>query len=274
LRNAQLKLCRVRRYRLARYPSRHPASRARQAGSTCKRVLRAAAGPVTALGLGAGSGACAGGINLIGDEDATGDAADADTAPGDVTAGDADLCTDYTLTSPVAVGDCYVQYLLEAEGRAAIAAVVEEETATPTDPCERPTLHERLLTDQPFPGDSPATNDNIDLLAPAIDVELDPPCPGGYRPAVGLEFMTAEAGDDEDVSGNPAGLTDEEEEAYGALRERREAALTPLHATDYPYRVVEFVDGRTDDSDRARAEELLRAAVRTFLDELRRDGMI
>ena len=233
-----------------------------------ERVLRAAAGPAAALGIGAVGGACEGGINLVGDDnDAT-----------DATTDDSSLCTDYTVTSPVGIGDCYVQYLTEAEGRALLENVVREETARPSDPCEHPTLYERVTTDLPFSsGGEPGPDEvfgNIDLLAPATSVEWAPPCPGGYRPAVGFEFMTDEAGDDEDVTGIAEGLTDAEEASLGGLRERHEAAIAPLHATDYPYRVVEFMDGRIDDSDHTRAEDLLRAAVRTLLDDLRRDGMI
>jgi hypothetical protein len=134
------------------------------------------------------------------------------------------------------------------------------------------------MADQPFPsGGEPGPGDvlgRIDLLAPALDVEPAPPCPGGHRPAVGFEFMTEEARDDEDVTGDAEGLTDAEESVLRGLRERREAGIAPLHATDYPYRVLELMDGRLDDSDRRRAEDLVRAAVRALLDDLRRDGMI
>ena len=268
MRNGKLAVRKVRRYRVARYPSRCRESRARHAGAMRQRMLRAAAGPAAALGIGAVGGACESGLNLIGDED---DATD-------TTTDDESFCADYAVTSPVGVGDCYVRYLTEAEGRALIEDLIREETASPSDPCDRPTLHERLMTDQPFPsGGEPEPDDvvgRIDLLAPALDVEPAPPCPGGDRPAVGFEFMTDEAGDDEDVSGNAEGLTGAEEALLGLLRARREAGIAPIHATGYPYRVVEFVDGRLDDSDRARAENLLRAAVRTLLDDLRRDGMI
>ncbi|MDI7269537.1 MAG: hypothetical protein QME96_16230, partial [Myxococcota bacterium] len=224
------------------------------------------AGPAAALGIGAVGGACDGGFNLVGE--------DRDAA--DTTTDDTSICADYALTSPVPVGDCYVRYLTEAEGRALIGDLVREETANPSDPCEHPTLHERLMTDLPFPigaGSDDALG-RIDLLAPAISVEWAPPCLGGYRPAIGFEFMTDEARDDEDVTGNAEGLTDAEEAFLGALRERREAGIAPIHATDHPYGVLEYIDGRIDDSDRARAEDLLRATVRAMLDDLRRDGMI
>lgn len=253
---------RVRRYRVARYPSRWPGGRARRGGSPGRRALRAAAGPMAALGIGAGGGACVGGISLVGDE------ADA--------AADDSLCADYTHTSPIAVGDCYVRYLTEAEGRELIRDVAREETAFPSDPCERPTLDERLRVDVSFPGDADPDPPiaRIDLLAAAVDVEPTPSCPGDHRPAVGFEFLTDEAGDDEDLSGNGDGLSDAEEAFLGTLRARRAAGIAAIRATDHAYVVVETVDGRTDDSDRLRAEESLRETVRALLDDLRRDGMI
>ncbi|MBN1771116.1 MAG: hypothetical protein JXB32_07645 [Deltaproteobacteria bacterium] len=237
-------------------------------------MLRAAAGPAAALGLGA---ACNGGVNL------TGTGHDATDVPPDVAvedgADDVDLCTDYMHTTPAAVGACYVRYLTEAEGRAAIEAAVEETTATPTDPCESPTLHERLATDRTL--SLPATDGaggvtaTVDLFAPALPAaEETPPCPARARPAVGFEFLTDEAGDDEDVSDDAAGLTDAEEASLRTRRERHEAGIAVLRTRDYPYRFLELVGGGTDDYDRLRAEEDLRAAVRALIDDLRRDGML
>jgi hypothetical protein len=262
MRNGTLAVRRVGRYRGACYPSRRPESAARRGGSIGLRALRAAAAPAAAIGLGAAG--CDGGLVFTGDlSDAT-DAADPDHAV---------LCEDYTLTSPVAVGDCYVRYLTEAEGRALIEEVVRDDgtTARPA-PCPVPTLTERLLVDVPFPPGGAIAR--IDLLAPATSAEETPPCPGVDRPAVGFEFMTDEAGDDEDFSGNPEGLSDADEAHLATLRARREAAIAPFRASDYPYRVVRFIDDRIDDTDRFRAEDLLRDAVRGFLDDLRRDGMI
>jgi len=188
-----------------------------------------------------------------------------------------DLCTDYTLTTPVGIADCHVRYLTEAEGRAVIREVVHTETGSPTDPCAHPTLDERLTEDVPFRSRIAPPSfhvGTIDLLAPEISVEPSPPCPGGSRPTVGFEFMTEEAGDDEDLSGNPAGLTNADEAGLAELRALHEVGIAVLRATDYPYRLVELMDGRFDDTDRPRAEDLLRAAVRTLLADLRRDGMI
>ncbi len=263
--SAGLRVRKVRRYRAARYPARGIAGRSRRGGAVGGRLLRVAAGPAAALGIGVAGGACEGGVNLAGDEPDAADATDAG-------AGDADLCTDYTLTTPVGIADCYVRYLTEAEGRASIREVVRMETGTPADPCARPTLDERIAEDLPFRGGR--DEGLIDLLAPEISVEPAPPCPGAVRPTVGFEFMTEEAGDDEDVSGDPAGLSDADEAWLAELRARHEAGVAVLRATDYPYRFVELMDGRFDDTDRARAEELLRAAVRSWIDELRRDGMI
>jgi hypothetical protein len=229
-------------------------------------VLRLAAGPAAALGIGVAGGACEGGVNLIGDEpDAT-----------DATGGDADLCTDFTLTTPVGIADCYVRYLTEAEGHAVIREVVHAETGSPTDPCAYPTLDERLTEDVPFWGSAGPADyiGTIDLLAPVISVEPSPTCSGDVRPAVGLEFMTDEAGDDEDVSRLAAGLSNTDEGRLADLRARAEVGIGVLRAIDYPYRLVELMDGRFDDTDRARAKDLLRTAVRTWIDDLRRDGMI
>ena len=276
--NGTLVLRKVRRYRKARYPSRSPAARARRAGSARGLVLRAAAGPAAALGLGAAGAACNGGVNLVGSGRDAADVADPDVAVEDA-ADDVDLCTDYMHTTPVAVGACYVRYMTEAEGRAAIVGAVREATATPADPCESPTLDERLRPDvtlslaaTPEAGGVTAT---VDLLAPELAAgEEAPPCPARARPAAGFEFVTAEAGDDEDVSGDPAGLTDAEEASLRGRHERREVGVAVLRARDYPYRFLELVGGATDDRDRLRAERELRDAVRTLVEDLRRDGML
>lgn len=277
MQNGRLKVRRVRRYRKARYPSRSPEARARRAVSIGGRVLRAAAGPAAALGLGAAGAACSGSVNLAGSgrdaADVRPDAAPEDAAP------DADLCTDYIHTTPVAVGACYTRYLTEAEGRAAIADAVREATATPTDPCENPPLHERLVAggdlSLPAAGGAAPVAASIDLLAPALPAEEEsPPCPPRARPPVGFEFLTAEAGDDQDVSGDPAGLTNAEETSLRTRRDRRETGVAVLRASDYPYRYLELVGGGTDDHDRLRAEEELRAAVRALVEDLRRDGML
>ena len=281
----RLAVRRVRRYRVARYPSRH--REAKRVVSIGRRALRAAAVPAAALGIGAMGGACEGGMTLVGDDP---DARDVVETVEDVTDDVADVVEDVTddgtpdtddADSMIAggrpEGTHYVRYLTEAEGRALIAATVDEATAPPTDPCEAPVLAERVREDQPFlhsagAGD-PGVQANVDLLATEIAVELTPECGGGIRPAVGFEFMTDEAGDDEDVSGDPNGLTDAEETYLEGLRDGRRASISALRAADYPYDVVDY-DGYIEDYDRVRAEELVRQTVRAILDELRLDGLI
>ena len=57
------------------------------------------------------------------------------------------------------------------------------------------------------------------------------------------------------------------------MRDLREAAIVPLRSADYPYEVWDF-GGWIDESDRARAEDLVRGTVRAILDDLKRDGFI
>lgn len=291
MRTGGLRIRRVRRYRGARYPSRHPG--AKRGGSPARRVLRAAAAPAVALGLGAAGGlGCEEGLNLVGtgadapdagetvDIVAEGSADDAgreDAAPTeDATvpedAGPDDAEPDWGIEGDIAPGTYYTRYLSETEGRALIAGIADTVTGAPTDPCAHPTLAERLRADQPFA--APGVTVEVDLFAPAAAVEEAPPCPGARRPAVGFEFLTVEAGDDEDVSGRPEGLTDAEERALAALDATHEAHVRPLPATDYAFTVIEYDDGWIDDSDRARAERLLGDTVREVLDGLRRDGCI
>lgn len=265
--HGRLRVRRVRRYRKARYPSRHP--RAKRATSPARRVLRAAAGPAVALGLSAGAAACDGGVSLVGEDQDVEDAADASEATDETY-----LPPDEMIGGARPEGEYYTVYLSEAEGRALIAEAVHEERDEWADPCAAPTLAERLTgtpEDQPFEADG--IQANVDLLAPAISVEWTEDCLGGYRPAVGFEFATEEAGDDEDLSRNPAGFTDAEEGVLPALRERYEAAIALLRATDFPYGVWDY-GWYVDDSDRARAEQALRDAVRVLLDDLQRDGFI
>jgi hypothetical protein len=316
----KLAIRKVRRYRGAWYPSRH--REAKRGGPLRGRVLRAAAAPAAALGIGAVGGACDSGLTLAGIDH---DAADAvDTAvedvipeapsdvpgevPADVAAPDdagvedvaadestdegedgtadeaADEATDEGRDEGPFPGDMpagwhYTVYLREAEGRAVIRGVIREETGSPTDPCAHPTLDERIVDDLDYRlGDCGSDVDtgsaNVDLLAPETSVEWAPPCPGGMRAAVGFEFLTDEAGDDEDVSGDPAGLTDGEEAWLVRNRECGEAAVSALRATDYPYEVWEYDDGTIDDSDRRRAEGLLGDTVRAIIDDLKDEGFI
>ncbi len=279
----------VRRYRVARYPSRH--REAKPAASLRRRALRAAAVPAAALGLGAMGGACEGGMTLVGEDpdardvvetvdDAATDTNDvADDAAPDVAE---DVAPDVDDTDSIMAGGRpdgfhYTRYLTEAEGRALIAATVAEATAPPADPCETPVLAERLAEDRMFAEGEPAGTGsvlaNIDLLAPEIAVETSPECPGGIRPSVGFEFMTDEAGDDEEVSGDPDGLTGAEETYLAGLREERRAAISVLRAADFPYDVVDY-GGYIEDYDRTRAEGLVRDTVRAIIDGLRRDGLI
>ena len=133
------------------------------------------------------------------------------------------------------------------------------------------TLGERLVDDQPFVREGEeAVNIGVDLLAdPYV-----PPCVRPGLPAVGFEWMTEEARDEEDLTANPAGVSSAEEASLRVLRERREAAISVLRATDYSYGVWEYEGGYIDDYDRARAETLLRETVREIVDDLRRNGFI
>ncbi|MBI5488065.1 MAG: hypothetical protein HY905_12095 [Deltaproteobacteria bacterium] len=287
MRNGQLTVKRVRKYRAAKYPSRHrDAKRAEPLG---RRIVRAAAVPAAALGLGAAGGACDGGLSLVGDDHDATDAADFSddaTVDPEVLADvigevpdDAgpDDDTDSMIAGGRPEGVHYVRYLTEAEGRTLIAETVVAETAAPANPCEEPVLAERVVEDQSFfmrdGASTSGVSAEVDLLAPAVAVEETPECPGGLRPAVGFEFATEEAGDDEDLSGDPDGLTDTEEAYLTRLRDDARAAISVLRAADHPYDVWDY-DGYIEDYDRARAEEEVRQAVRDLLDGLRRDGLI
>lgn len=281
MRRGTLRVRKVRHYRVARYPSRHPG--ARRVGSPARRVLRAAAGPAVALGLGAGGAACDGGMNLVGEEDVldvadvteTTEATDTtDTTPDVVEATDDTYEPEEIFPGGRPDGDVYTAYLSEAEGRALIVAAVHEDGAEWADPCASPTLAERLTgASEDVPFEAEGVRAEVDLLAPAISVEWTEDCLGGFRPAVGFEFATDERGDDEDLSGDPAGFTAAEAAALPGLRERYEAALAVLRATDFSYGVRDYGD-YVDDSDRLRAEQAVKDAVRTVLDELKRDGFI
>jgi hypothetical protein len=286
MRNGKLSVHKVRRYRVARYPSRHP--QAKRAGSIAERVLRGAAVPAMALGLGAAGGACDAGTNLIGsDPDAadvteTVDTATTDTVPSEDDAGGSidvaveDVPPDYAepegLMGDMPAGTYYTRYFSEVEGRQLVLDAIRESEGVPAPPCAPLVLSDRLNEDQPFvrEGTEPI-NASIDFLsAPYIA-----PCMRGELPAVGFEWMTDEARDDEDATRNPAGLTDVEEAALAALRERGEAGIAVLKAADYSYQVwEEYPGGYVDESDRARAETLLRGTVREIVDDLRRDGLI
>ncbi|MBI5488064.1 MAG: hypothetical protein HY905_12090 [Deltaproteobacteria bacterium] len=289
MKNGKLSIRKVGRYRKAQYPSRHP--QAKRTGTMAERVLRGAAVPAVALGLGAAGGACDGGLSLVGTEpdspDATDvaadvvlpetiatedagteDAAPEEAAPEDVVE-DAELPEG--LNGDMPSGTYYLRYLSEAEGRALIQETVLEADGDPSPPCDPVTLGERLNDDQPFVRDGETPVDiGVDLLSdPYV-----PPCARPGLPAVGFEWMTEEARDDEDLTGNPAGVSAAEESALRALRESREAVISVLRATDYSYNVWEYEDGWIDDSDRARAESLVRETVREIVDDLRRHGFI
>ena len=287
MRGTKLVVRPVRRYRVARYPSRH--REAKRAGSLGRRALRAAAVPAVALGIGAVGGACDGGMTLAGTEPDAGDATETtvevghDTPPvevGEDDAGVEDVAVedaepewvepDGGINGDMPAGTHYLRYFTEAEGRAILLDAIRAADGEPTPPCMPYTLGDRLREDQPFvrEGDEPV-NASIDLLAePFI-----PPCVRGELPAVGFEWMTEEARDDEDTTGNPAGLTDAEELALRNLRAGASAAISVLPATDYAYGVWDY-EGWIDDSDRARAETLLRETAREIVEDLRRNGLI
>jgi hypothetical protein len=258
-----------------------------------RRVLRASAAPALALGLGAAGGlGCDDGVTLAGGEPDAPDAVETvdvvlegavddagreaerdDAAPPEDAAvpedaGPDDAEPDYGWEGDMMPGTFYTRLLSELEARELIAAAVVEPETAPYDPCPHPALAERLRPDQDFAAPGVATN--VDLLAP----EESPPCPGTLLPAVGFEFLTEEAGDDEDVSGRPAGVTDAEEAALAELDATHAAHVRVLPATDYAFTVIEYEDGWVDDSDRARAERLLGDTIREILDGLRRDGCI
>ena len=296
MRTDGLRIRKVRRYRGARYPSRHPG--ARRVLGPVRRVLRASAAPALALGLGgAGALGCDEGVSLAGsgtDAPDAGEAVDVraeaavddagrdverdDAAledaptPEDVTvpedAGPDDAEPDYGWEGDMDPGRYYTRFISELEARELIAAAAVGPETAPYDPCPHPSPAERLQPDQDFA--APGVAVNVDLLAP----EEPPPCPGVRLPAVGFEFQTEEAGDDEDLSGRPEGVTDAEEGVLAELDAAHAAHVRVLPATDYAYTVIEYPDGWIDDSDRARAELLLGETIREILDGLRRDGCI
>ena len=174
MRNGKLSIRKVRWYRMARYPSRHP--QAKRTGTMAERVLRGAAVPAVALGLGAAGGACDGGLSLAGTEpdapDATDVAADVvpetttpddagldavapeDAAPEDIAPEDVapeDVVEDAELpeglNGDMPSGTYYLRYLGEAEGRALIREAVLEADGDPSPPCDPVTLGERLNDD-------------------------------------------------------------------------------------------------------------------------------
>jgi hypothetical protein len=252
------------------------------------RLLRAAAVPTISLGLGTAA-ACDGGVSLVGTEPDAADVTETaievgeDTPPvevGEDDAGVEDVAVedvepewvepDGGINGDMPAGTHYLRYFTEAEGRAILLDAINAADGEPSPPCMPYTLGDRLREDQPFvrEGDEPV-NASIDLLAE----RYVPPCLRGELPAVGFEWMTEEARDDEDVTGNPAGLTDAEELALRNLRASAAAAISVLPATDYAYSVWDY-EGWIDDSDRARAETLLRETAREIVDDLRRNGFI
>jgi hypothetical protein len=289
MRNGKLSVHKVRRYRVARYPSRHP--EAKRVRSISERVLRGAAVPTVALGLGAAGGACDGGTNLVGTDPDAGDVPtmldtpttevvpSEDDAGGsvDVPVGE-DVPPDYVepegLMGDMPAGTWYTRYFSEAEGRQLMLDAIRESEGLPIPPCAPLVLSDRLNDDQPFvaPGDRlPPVNASIDLLSEPYVA----PCMRGSLPAVGFEWMTEEARDDEDVTRNPAGLTDEEEDGLAILRETGSAAISVLKAADFSYQVYEeYGGGSIDESDRPRAEAQVRDAVRAIVEDLLRDGLI
>jgi hypothetical protein len=276
-----LQIRRVARYRKAAYPSR--SRKAKPHRTLTERVVRAAAGPAVALGLGAG---CDGGTQLVGDPDAA-DAVDTVDTVADAT--DVrpveDAAADDWVEEDIPIfpgeydpGTLVIRYLTEAEGRALIDDAVAGETVP--GPAGFPPLAGRIQPDRPFrivepvPATEPGLN--VDRLAPSIRVPV-PGDPGadGLAPAVGFEFMTDEAGDDQEVSGDPDGLTRREESLLDGLRSERSAAIERLRSADYPYDVwVHEWDGWEDDSDKVNAENAVRETIRALLDDLRRDGFL
>jgi hypothetical protein len=178
------------------------------------------------------------------------------------------------------------RYLAEADGVAVIRQVIQEETSAPADPCEAPTLHERLLADQAFDRSSGPTSTGyhvlVDLFAPPTSVSPSGTCPGEERPAVGFEFLTAAEGDFEDRPGGVStGVTAAENATLDALRASGEAAIVRLSSEDYVF--DEYVDEYGQPSDagpepdrptKPEAEEQLRAAVRAAIADLRSDGLL
>jgi hypothetical protein len=187
------------------------------------------------------------------------------------------------------------ELLREEEGRDALQLAFleadrEAQEASPgaVDPCAPPTLEDRLQLDGNFirAADELATaiDVRVDALLPALDLPADESCPARTRPAVGFELLTDEAGDDEDHSRDPYGLSDAEERALQALREHGEALITLLRPEDYPV-AVHFRDSSIDDDDGPSspsmeerevedAQRRLRETVRAILATLRTDGLL
>ena len=100
-------------------------------------------------------------------------------------------------------------------------------------------------------------------------------CPGRHRPAVGFEFLTAEAGDREVESSGPAGVGPLEVVEIDRLRSEDRAAIVLLSVDDFGFAVsdnpaeVEVRSRNRDD-----AEQYLRREVRRILDELRGEGYL
>lgn len=170
------------------------------------------------------------------------------------------------------------RYLTESEARAAIVDELREAYA-PVGPCDAPSFGDRALEDQLYEHATVGTygpvHARIDVLAPALDLPADDTCPALRRVAVGVEFTTEAAGDDESLSGNPDGLTTAERQAVTQLRIDGDDSILVLSDQDFPYEVYEgMADASADPTARATAEDALRARVRLFVDDLRRDGLI
>lgn len=180
--------------------------------------------------------------------------------------------------------------LREAEGQAALELAIlehdrEAREAAPAEPepCAPPSPADRLQLDGNFiraaDGPAPAIDVRVDVLLPTLRRPADERCPELELPAVGFELLTEEAGDDEDHSGDPYGLTHAEERALQELRERGEALITILRPADYPV-VVRFRDTNYDDGPSMEEREVedaqrrLRATVRAILATLRREGLL
>ena len=245
--------------------------------------------PTISLGLGTAA-ACDGGVSLVGTEPDAADVTETSTEVGEDTppvevgeddAGVEDVAVedvapewvepDGGINGDMPAGTHYLRYFTEAEGRAILLDAIRAADGEPAPPCEPLVLGDRLREDQPFVRDGgEPVNASIDLLA---EPYAGPCVLGVGFPAVGFEWMTGEAEDDEDTTGNPAGLTDAEELALRNLRADAAAAISVLPATDYAYGVWDY-EGWIDDSDRARAETLLRETAREIVDDLRRNGFI
>jgi hypothetical protein len=170
------------------------------------------------------------------------------------------------------------RYLTEAEARAVIDDELRTSSARPAGPCDALLLGDRLqqdlLFEHPTVGSYGPVRAEIDLLAPAQELPAEGTCPAAQLAAVGVEFTTDAAGDDESVSGDPDGLTAAERQALDRLRTEATAAMLVLSDQDFPYEVEEGTPPDATAAARAPAEDELRVRVRQFVDELRRDGLI